>query len=330
MPERPSPQYSKEKLQELLEGLRRSFDGLRQVEYPIRIQLIHRATNAEAEGVVGHPAFPDGSHIGAVRGAGRREHGVVVDQDGKPRTIDPPILDVKGKPIVSSDTGEGVDVIMPASRTVILNGAGGAGARLCQLAVRGGRLVSESHGGLLRPLNGWIFDKPDEVWWSLLFEVAWSGKHRLLRAERLIWSKSGVLLGYSIKELSILRDTLPRAMQMDDGETIDIPERWLQRLPDAYVSEIEDVASASVDLCDILLDELRSPTGGGSTAGDLTRKRRGRPKDAVFYDPKKDRRYWDSWKSRRYKTYADCAQAQQITEQELRLAIDRERKRRKK
>jgi hypothetical protein len=37
-----------------------------------------------------------------------------------------------------------------------------------------------------------------------------------------------------------------------------IPANWLENLPDCFVSELDDAAQASADLCDILLAELDS------------------------------------------------------------------------
>ncbi len=55
-----------------------------------------------------------------------------------------------------------------------------------------------------------------------------------------------------------------------------------------------------------------------------SRRKKGRP---VTTDPKRDKRWYQAWKSGEHKTYADCARALDVPEQELRRAIDRHEKR---
>lgn len=70
---------------------------------------------------------------------------------------------------------------------------------------------------------------------------------------------------------------------------------------------------------------LREMAGGPSVASQS--KGRGRPPGT---DPDRDRRWAGAWESGRYRTKADCAQALETDERDLKLALDRERKRRKK
>jgi hypothetical protein len=65
------------------------------------------------------------------------------------------------------------------------------------------------------------------------------------------------------------------------------------------------------------MDTSEAPTGAPA-------RKRGRPLDT---DLKKDERLFDSWKSGRFKVYADCAKDNGITERDLKLAIDRHEKR---
>jgi hypothetical protein len=59
----------------------------------------------------------------------------------------------------------------------------------------------------------------------------------------------------------------------------------------------------------------------------LRRKSRGRPADT---DSQLDKRIFDAWKSRQYKTYEELAATFAMNKREVNQAVDRERKRRKK
>jgi hypothetical protein len=47
-------------------------------------------------------------------------------------------------------------------------------------------------------------------------------------------------------------------------------------------------------------------------------------------DPKEDRQIWDAWQTRRYKEYADLARELNKKSRDVKLAVDRERQRRKR
>jgi hypothetical protein len=58
-------------------------------------------------------------------------------------------------------------------------------------------------------------------------------------------------------------------------------------------------------------------------------RRRGRPQDKTI-DPEQDRRILDAWETGNYHNFKELAQAFNLEEREVKLAIDRERKRRAK
>ncbi|MFQ5807429.1 MAG: hypothetical protein ACE5I3_13355, partial [Phycisphaerae bacterium] len=102
----------------------------------------------------------------------------------------------------------------------------------------------------------------EELWWALVFELAWSGRHPLLTATRHLWrtsEKGGLVrLPYDLEQVHQLA-ALPLGPM---GKVV--PEHWLKRLPDAYMSEIDDAASACSDLATVLADELEAALSGGN------------------------------------------------------------------
>ncbi|MFA9479721.1 TIR domain-containing protein [Phycisphaerales bacterium AB-hyl4] len=247
----------------LLTQVKSDFDRLRWQARPIRAQLIHRATNAEAEGVVGIPAI-QGDMI-AMQGAGHREAFQRLDKNGNAIFRDDPILDVKGNPITNS-AGEAFDVVMPAFRKVSFTGVNKDYGLLAGLAERAGRIVTRL-GKLPFPCfeQGWQFSQPSDLWWSLIFEIAWSGRHPLLVADKRIWlpdENPHSFVPYDLQQLKFLAQPGP-------GPTIAVPDSWLNRLPDAWVSEIEDTVAASFDVADFLLTKL-TPEDPEEAVGDDT------------------------------------------------------------
>jgi len=210
--------------------------------------------------VTGYP-FPRGDTCVGFLGAGSREARHNRERDGGMRFIDPPVLNAYGKPIIDKMTGRGIDFTIPASRSVQLFGKPEAVARLRALAERGGRLAMHSRDKTLRLLAGWQFGSPEELWWALVFELAWSGRHPGLSASRHLWQErddgARVTFPYDI-------DQVRRFAELGvNAAGILVPESWLKRLPEAYVSEIEDAASACFDLAGILADELETALTGG-------------------------------------------------------------------
>jgi TIR domain len=236
----------------LLAQTRAEFDRLRSQGAPIKALLIHRATNAEAEGVRGFP-MPNGQPVG-MEGAGHRDGGQRLDENGNPLFRDDPIVDVKGKPITNS-AGQAFDFVMPAFRSVFFNGRTEDYQMLAGVVVRAGRLVAKLlHLSIMEILAGWTFSTPQDLWWGLLFEIAWAGRHPLLVAEKSLWlpaEKPNAFVPYNLQQLRGLATT---ALPMGPK----IPENWLRRLPDAWLSELDDVLAASVDLADFLLTEATS------------------------------------------------------------------------
>lgn len=255
----------------LISELRADFHSLQQSAGLIKCRLSHRATNAEAEGVKGWSPFRSDAPPIMVTDAGSRDCYQRVDEKGNPRFIDPPVLTPDGKPITNS-AGEGFDVVMPASRTVELWGDQQTIGQLCRFASRGGKLaetlVKSNQFGLLPLLTGWQFSEPEGLWWFLLFELAWSNNHPLLRASRSVW-----LIGSDGRLLLCPYDQQRfRALtKLDIGQIADVPPRWLERLPDAFLSEIDDLGAACVDCADLLLAELDDGTRSEEqNSGEIT------------------------------------------------------------
>ena len=212
--------------------------------------LTHRATNAEAEGVIGFPR-PRGKMV-ALRGAGNREAFQRFDKNGNPNFRPDPIVDVKGNPIVNS-AGQAFDFVMPAYRTVEFTGRYSDFQRLKSLAERAGRLVSRIPTMPSRALlDGWRFSSPDDIWWAMLFEIAWADRHPLVTAKREIWAPSKKPFSFFPYDINVLRQLANVGLELEES----IPAGWLKRLPDAFTSEIENVAAASFDAADYLLQEI--------------------------------------------------------------------------
>lgn len=253
--------------------LRAALASFREREAPIRIRLIHRATNAENEGVVPYPYSHMDNTVSRM-GTGFRDWYIVTDSNGTPVRIEPPVKDIDGIAIVD-ENGNGIDFRMPAFRKISFAGSIGSVARLREAAERAVRLVIATRARQQRLLRGWRFSPPEGMWWALLFETAWSTRHPLLVAERQIWlvSEHGIsFLPYDLTQIRVLRNSV-----FTRGGQERIPENWLKRLPDAYVSEIADAATASCDLLDLLLEDLgtnRDSSGEVAPAAETGRRRK--------------------------------------------------------
>ena len=181
-----TPEHNPGQLQRLLRDLRADFDRLRQREQTVKARLVHKATNAEADGVRGYPTWLEDSSIRRKLGAGFRNGRQNRDAMGNPKFVAEPVMDADGQPIVNS-VGEGFDITLPAIRTVWLVGDAKAVGQLCALAERGGRLARACRCSTLRMVSDWQFTIPEAVWWALVFELAWSGRHPALTATRQLW-----------------------------------------------------------------------------------------------------------------------------------------------
>ena len=240
--------------------IRDDFDRLRWQGMQIKIRLYHWATNAQAEGVVGMPRW-DERQVVAFRGAGHRDAYQRRGQDGVPVNRDDPIVDEEGKSIVDCE-GRAIDVVMPALRMVNFSGEIADYQKLSNIAERAGRLIVKMvRLPILDNLIAWRFNDPGELWWAILFEIAWANCHPLLTAERRLWlpaEKPTSFIPYDLKQVRALVD-------IDIGFSDTIPKNWLKRLPDAYVSEMNDTSAASFDAADYLLAELNRTTESPKT-----------------------------------------------------------------
>lgn len=98
-----------------------------------------------------------------------------------------------------------------------------------------------------------------------------------------------------------------------------------------FVTTLEHL-SRLLNFVGIRAGERSTPDGqaeGEKAEGPRRRRRkgRGRPSDT---DPQRDKRIYDAWGTRHYKTYDKLAGEFRVSKQEVMRAIDRERKRRKK
>ena len=234
----------------LLEQIQSDFDRVRWQCRPIEIQLVHIATNAEAEGVIGIPL----AHQPAIafQGAGHREFFQRIDGSGNPLFRDDPIVDVKGSPITNS-AGEAFDVVMPAFRTVHFLGDVADYQKLSNVAERAGRLIARMKSlPSLSALRGWQFSTPSDLWWAVLFEIAWADRHPFLTAERRLWLPAQDPTAFVPYDIDQLRGLAASGF----APLSPIPENWLKRLPDAFMSEMNNASAASFDAAGQLVTEL--------------------------------------------------------------------------
>jgi class 3 adenylate cyclase len=214
--------YDKDWARKRFARIRDEFAELRRT--PLFAQLIHMGTNAEAEGVVGTPMPPNGMTLvlfntGGIRNAtGAMQHIGLYSQS--PRTSE----------AVATATAD---------------------QRVFKLVERAGKLAETANIEIFRRLlsEGWRFQSGIDVWCALIFEFARVGGHPLLKTKRQIWTAPNKRIPYEITEVKALASSKL-------GSIAEIPERWSNRLPDAYVSEIEDVVWASQELADAIIAEL--------------------------------------------------------------------------
>lgn len=233
----------------LLTQIRSEFDHLRWQARPIQAQLVHKATNAEAEGVRGTPMMDHA--IVSMQGAGHREFYQRVDKNGHAIFRDDPILDATGKPFTNS-AGEAFDIVMPAHRTVVFSGRAEDFQLLVGIAKRAGRLTTNLVTlQIIQGLAKWEFSTESDQWWALLFEIAWAQHHPLLFAERRLWlpDNSNISVPYDLQQVNNLAN-------FGHGPLSSIPQNWMKRLPEAWVSQLDNVVTASIDVIDYLLSEL--------------------------------------------------------------------------
>lgn len=228
------------------------FNAIRRSTSPVKATLIHAATNAEAMGVPPAP-IPPQQMLEYGGSAGLRKCHQRFDLTGSPQFTDKPILDVHGQPITDSN-GKALDVVMPATRFIFLEGDPDAVKRLCAAAARAGALLTIGcDHAYVSAFAGWQFCRPDDRWWAFVFETAWAGRHPMLRATRRIWArndaKARVFLPYDIDALRLLA----KSNGPLHGE---IPPAWLEQLPEAFQSTLDDMASGCADALDVLIQEV--------------------------------------------------------------------------
>lgn len=154
-------------------------------------------------------------------------------------------------------TGEAFDYVMPAFRSIHFFGSVKDYQHLRPIAERAGRIIADlPSASVNRFLSGWNFSAPEDLWWALLFELAWSKSHPLLVAEKRLWlpaEQPGAFVPYDLQQLNALAKSMP-------GLEKSIPANWLKRLPEAWVSDIENAVNACLDATDYLLQEMTPVT----------------------------------------------------------------------
>jgi len=233
--------------------IRSEFDRLRWQSNAIKAQIYHKATNAEAEGVKGIPSI--GKNFVGMQGAGYRDGGIRLDERGKPKFREDAVLDVHGIPITNS-AGSNFDFAMPVIRSVTFAGENEDFYILAEIAKRAGRVIRMVSNPILSGLSDWRFSSDSDVWWAFLFELAWSGSNPLLVAEKRLWlpaDKPNVFIPYDLQQLQQLSSAA-----YGHSPLRNIPKNWTIRLPEAWVSQIDNAITASVDAADFCLSEIMS------------------------------------------------------------------------
>jgi hypothetical protein len=142
---------------------------------------------------------------------------------------------------------------MPASRSVTFTGAIKDYDALTRVAVRAGRAVANlMFLPVMGLLSGWSFSTPSDLWWSLVFELGWARRHPLLVADKRLWLPADQPTNFIPYDLGKLTGLASTGL----GPLKSIPANWLKRLPEAWVSELDDLAAASADAVDYLQNEL--------------------------------------------------------------------------
>jgi len=180
------------------------------------------------------------------------------NSDGTPIYTDVPTLDVTGKPIVD-ETGRALLCEMPCGREGMFYGTQKGGEFFALLGNRAGECLL----GAPDEAVGWIptdsirqRDAESRWVWSV-FDLAWSGAHPALQAQRLTWHRvlgSAKTHASPAIELPYDRSELARIRAIQ--KHFEIPETWTRRLPSHYFGELEDLFSASVATIDFLLSWL--------------------------------------------------------------------------
>lgn len=241
-----------------LNQIRSEFDRLRWQSSAIKAQIYHRATNAEAEGVRGIPGIGAvGMSFVGMQGAGYHDGGMRTDKNGNPKFRDDAVLDVSGIPI-SNSAGSNFDFVMPVIRSVTFAGENEDFVILAEIAKRAGRVIRMLSTPIISGLSDWRFSSDSDVWWAFLFELAWSGANPLLVAEKRLWLPADVPIVFIPYDLQQLQQLSSSSAAYGHSPLQNIPKNWTIRLPEAWVSQIDNAVTASVDAVDFCLSEIMS------------------------------------------------------------------------
>lgn len=237
------------------------FDAIASSSPPIRAQLLHRATNAERQGVVGTPH--SGAGVASICTIGNRDFRPLKDADGRPLPADPPIVDFEGR---TFDDGNGNPVMVefPASRTLRLFGDPACVSRLQAIADRAGAILRQSPPIPNAGLSGWRPSDDGGYWWLHLFELAIGGQLPLVECRRQLWN-GNASFPYDLDQLRQLSQCSPAKGR--------IPEAWMTELPDAWYAELPDAVHACRELDNYvaaarLLAELATGPAPNAENGD--------------------------------------------------------------
>lgn len=240
-----------------LNQIRSEFDRLRWQSSAIKAQIYHRATNAEAEGVRGIPGIGAvGMSFVGMQGAGYHDGGMRTDKNGNPKFRDDAVLDVSGIPI-SNSAGSNFDFVMPVIRSVTFAGENEDFVILAEIAKRAGRVIRMLSTPIISGLSDWRFSSDSDVWWAFLFELAWSGANPLLVAEKRLWLPADVPIVFIPYDLQQLQQLSSSSAAYGHSPLQNIPKNWTIRLPEAWVSHVDNAVTASIDAIDYCLNEIQ-------------------------------------------------------------------------
>ncbi len=221
---------------------------------------------------------PDG-HFVFAQGGMYTDFRVYRDEQRRPIITDVPTLDLDGKPIVDS-SGRAILCELPSGRSVFVIGTPCKGFDIAPLSDFAGSCIWSAQPDVISwiPPETLRASTDRERWLWTLFELAWSGLHPALKAERLTWYSSKNDLGepapisipYDRAQIEAVRAIFPMGRF--------IPESWTKRLPTYFRSELPDFFTASVFTIDFFLSgsSPADPNHSPDAAGNRGRKRRER------------------------------------------------------
>lgn len=182
-------------------------------------------------------------------------------------------LDLHGNPMVNS-AGRPLAMTMPAMRHFYVQTSPDELKRWRQLISRSSRWLWET-----REVSGrWIayFQPTDAPWWSGIFELLFANECAEASAERSIplppedGSSAVVCVPW---DAEFVRDAISGTTKFGP-QIVGIPPAWAERLPEAYLSRLDDPASASVGLVESIMDGLRRKVEADMNAEATTSQRK--------------------------------------------------------